>query len=169
MALKQELRRYATMHLPELCVLDCFAGYGNMWRGIEKKLYITMDERRKCKPDLLGDNVKYLHKLNLAEYNIIDLDAYGIPDKQLKAIFENKTIVPGTVVFFTFIQLKNSFGAIPHLILIDLGYTKTMLQKIPTLFKKNGFEKFCNWLAIHGVKKLFYLQKKDKVYGYFIV
>ena len=43
-----------------------------------------------------------------------------------------------------------------------------MIEKIPTLFNKNGFEKFKNYLAMHDIKKIQYINpEKNKYYLYF--
>ena len=126
-----------------------------------------MDVRKECNPDLLGDNLKYLKNLDFSSYNVIDVDAYGIPIKQFKEIFANETLKAKTIIFFTFIQLKNNFGALPDEMLIDLGYSEAMIKKIPSVFKKAGFEKFCEWLAKNGITIIYYIKRIDKIYGYF--
>lgn len=69
-------------------VLDCFAGYRNVWhvlhgRGIECREYLGLDieDRPGC---IRADSLEWLRDLaacggNLAEFDWIDLDAWGSP------------------------------------------------------------------------------------------
>ncbi len=130
-------------------VLDCYAGKSILWKSIAKQrdIELTRIDKKKIAGALIGDNKKYLKSLKLDKYDIIDLDAYGIPYEQLKIIFENKY---KGIVFITFIQ--SVYGNINKRLLNDIGYTKTMLEKTQTLFTRNGVEKLKRWLGIKGVK-----------------
>lgn len=148
----------------QLKVLDCYAGSGRIWDQIIKKtgreIQVTpIDISPKQDFILFGDNAKWLLGMNLAKYDVIDLDAYGVPDEQLKIIFDKKY---HGVVFVTFIQ--SGFGRMPDKLLCDLGYTKNMIEKIPTLFSKRGFEKFKDWLSIHGVRRIVHRSEQGKHY-----
>lgn len=103
---------------------------------------------------LVGDNLKFLKMLNLNDYDIIDLDAYGIPFKQLEILFKKQ--YKGTI-FITYIQ--SVFGSINRKLLEIIGYPSAMVKKIPTLFYKNPLGKLENYLYIRGV---------NKIKGYFI-
>jgi len=109
-------------HLPhgDLRVLDCFAGKGVIWRGVQyctgrRISVLPIDSRFDVFSVLHGDNVDYLYSLDLSRFNIIDLDAYGIPYRQLKALFTRG--YSGTV-FVTFIQ--TAMGGIPFGLLEEI-------------------------------------------------
>jgi len=153
-----------------LVVLDAFHGRGTIWKNIESKyegsIKITkIDiEQKENNFVFIGENKKFLSSLPLEKYDVIDLDAYGIPYEQLKIIFKRKF---KGLVFVTFIQ--SVMGRLQDDFLIDLGYAKTMIKKCPSLFCKNGQEKFLNWLQLHGVKRVVMRKHARKCYLGFIV
>ncbi|MBE3094663.1 MAG: hypothetical protein IMZ52_06490, partial [Actinobacteria bacterium] len=138
-----------------LRVVDAYHGSGSIWKNIQEQyggkiniLKIDKEQKDDCFM-LLGDNNKYLEAIDLNKYDVIDLDAYGIPFEQLQMLFKKKY---HGIVFVTFIQTV--MGALPHEFLNDLGYSKNMVERCPTLFFKNGFKKLCDWLKINGVNKI---------------
>jgi hypothetical protein len=154
-------------HLPEknpLYVLDCFAGDGKIWKAVER---LTGRELRVLPIDTIdygmfylpGDNMSYLKSIDLDRYDVIDLDAYGIPYEQLKELFERNY---HGVVFVTFIQ--SIFGTINHGLLKDIGFSNEQINKIPTLFGKRGWEYFIEWLGLHGVEKIWHRHHTRKHY-----
>lgn len=147
-------------NIPEksiLRVLDAFSGFGTIWKNVQKrypgKIIITSIDKQQKNDSfvLLGDNIKYLESLNLSCFDVIDLDAYSVPCEQLKILFRKKY---HGVVFITFIQVV--MGALPHEFLFDLGYSKKMIEKCPTLFFNNGLQKIMDFLSINGVTKIKY-------------
>lgn len=165
--IKQEFRKEYIKNLKCKNVLDAYCGESEIWKIIKTDSYLGIDENLTNDINLKGDNRKYLGILDLSKFNIIDLDAYGIPFNQLKLIFENKTLKQGTIVFFTFIQ--SFFGIMPHSLLQLYGYRKKMIKKIPTLFFRKGFKIFKWYLATRGIKKIEYIKVKNKIYGMFEV
>jgi hypothetical protein len=149
-------------------ILDCFSANGVIWENICDKTEISVlriEKRKSAKGIyLIGDNLKYLASLDLAQFDCIDLDAFGVPYKQLEIIFPK--IKSGCVIFCTFIQ--SVFGVLPTAMLCKLGYTLSMIRSIPTLFYASGFEKFCNYLSLNGVKSVKYYQKHNKYYLVFV-
>lgn len=147
-------------------LLDCFAGNHEMWAGVELERYYPIDKADYKRLSVQSDNVKILKSLDLSQFNVIDVDAYGVPVKQLDVIFASK--FRGTV-YFTFIQTM--FGILPNSLLFDYGYTPRMVAKTRTVFNKNGFEKFKNYLAKRGVKKIKYFNPPgtQKFYGVFTI
>ena len=149
-------------------VLDCYSGHGHIWNEVKKrtsfKFSITSIDTRNDKTNvyLKGDNIKYLKAMNLDSFDIIDLDSYGIPFKQLEIIFKKKY---KGIIHATFIQ--SGMGRINNGLLLSLGYTKTMIKKCPTLFSKNGYEKFKYYLANHSILKVNELSLSNKHYLYF--
>lgn len=159
-------------HLPnkhEINILDAYSGTGKIWETIklksDKKINILKidKEKKQDKFILFGNNLKYLPTLDLNKFDIIDLDAYGIPYQQLKIIFKKKY---SGIIHVTFI--RSIMGRLPNDFLIDLGFTKNMIKKCPSLFGKKGFELFKNWLSINGVKTITYRFFDRKYYLTFI-
>lgn len=140
-------------------VLDCYCGDGLLWKKVRRlapnrKINILGIDK---KPDaegfhLVGENLKFLKCLDLSKYDAIDLDAYGIPYKQIQAVLTAETIRRGTIIYVTFIQ--SVYGCLPATLLNDLGYPPEMVRKIPTLFYRHGFEKIKRYLASRGVRKI---------------
>ena len=160
-------------HLPkskgEVRVLDCFHGSGLIWAGVSrhtnKKISVLAMEKKEIYDfHLPGDNISYLMSIDLSRFDVIDLDAYGVPYEQLKIIFERG--FRGTV-FATFIQ--SVYGSINHHLLTDLGFTEIMINKSPAILYKRGWEYFMQWLASHGVTDIFHRSKGRKHYLGFIV
>jgi hypothetical protein len=154
-------------HLPQkdtINVLDCFGGSGKVWKAVKrltgKNIRVLPIEMKDINWfHLPGDNMKYLGSIALEKYDIVDLDAYGIPYEQLKEVFDRGF---NGIVFVTFIQ--SIFGGINHDMLIDIGFTKEQIKKIPTIFGKRGWEYFLEWLGLHGVKKIWHRHHARKHY-----
>ena len=155
-------------HLPNkksIKVLDCFAGRSRIWKEIKERSFKNINvigiDRITYGSTLKGDNIKYLKGMNLNKYDIIDLDAYGVPFRQLEIIFRKKY---KGILFITFIQ--SIFGRLPVRMLEKIGYTRKMIKKCPTIFNRNGIEKFKQYLAINGIKKIIIINKNNKKYIY---
>lgn len=154
----------------ELRVIDAFHGCGTIWKNIEAvydgEIHITkIDvEQKEDGFVLIGDNTKFLSSLPLEKYDVIDLDAYGVPYDQLKIIFDRNF---KGIVFVTFIQ--SVLGTLPKKMLNDIGYTNAMVGKCPTLFAKNGYEKLCRWLYLNGIRHLTTRKHKRKCYVGFVI
>lgn len=135
-------------------VLDCYAGEGRIWSCIKEKTtkeiqVLSIDKTKKQFNQLIGDNLKFLKMLNLNDYDVIDLDAYGIPFKQLEILFDKQY---KGVVFITYIN--SVFGTINKKLLEIIGYPSEMIIKIPTLFYRNPLGKLENYLYIRGIRKM---------------
>lgn len=150
-------------HLPNknnISVLDCYAGEGFIWKEVKKRtnknISVTAIEKEKGKNKsaLQGDNLKFLPVLDLSKYDIIDLDAYGIPFEQLEIIF--KRGYKGRI-FVTAIQTMQ--GRLNNDLLIKIGYPKIFIDKSPTLFSRNFMSKIQRYLYINNIKE---------IQGYFI-
>lgn len=162
---KIELRKKYTPK--DAYVLDCFAGEGMIWEQVNKETdlnikVLPIDEKDYGRIGLKGNNIKFLKSLDLNKFQVIDLDAYGIPYDQLDILFNRK--YKGHV-FVTAIQTM--IGQLPAGMLEELGYSKQMVRKIPTLFSKNGLEKLKQYLAIKGVSDIRYYSHNRKNYIYF--
>lgn len=145
-------------------VLDCYAGSGLIWKyaaGITGKKIkrLPIEQKNINAFHLPGNNLAYLDTLDLSEFNIIDLDAYGVPYKQLKAIFNSRF---SGVIFVTFIQ--SIYGCVDYALLQEYGFPKIMIRQSPSLFYKLGFDAFKNFLAKNGVKKIWLRESGKKRY-----
>jgi hypothetical protein len=145
-------------------VLDCYAGNQEMWKGEDLERYYPIDKESYRTLSIKADNIKIMMSLDLSQFNVIDVDAYGVPFKQLEIIFRSR--FQGTV-YFTFIQ--SIYGQLPKKLLKEFGYTSEMLKKTNTLFCRKGFDKFKNYLAKRGVDKIKYFNPEgtQKYYGLF--
>lgn len=139
------LLRLETVNLidkQEINVLEAYAGDGVIWKKVQeqtkKNINILKIEMKGNKKGvyLKGDNSKFLPLFDFSKYDIIDLDAYGVPFNQLEVVFLKKF---NGFVHVTYIQ--SGMGTLPNGMLIKLGYTKEMISKCRTLFSKNGLQK----------------------------
>lgn len=169
---KVKLRLAHLPDKPEIRVLDAFHGQGLIWEYIagrtSKKINITGIEKKSISDDfvLFGDNKKFLPSMPLEKFDIIDLDAYGVPFDQLEHIFDydrRKKIHHG--IFVTFIQ--SIYGRLPLGLLRRLGYSEKMVSKIPVLFDRNGIEKFKAYLGLMGISRIFIKSLGKKYYLFF--
>ncbi len=125
---KVHLRQSFLPKLNQIKVLDAFSGNGAIWKKLKQdnpKINIEVlridNQKGKSGTYLKGDNLKFIKNMNLKEYDIIDLDAYGIPYKQLDLIFKMKYC---GLLFVTFIN--KSVGNLPKKFMRELGYSNRM-------------------------------------------
>ena len=155
-------------HLPakgEIRVLDCFAGTGRVWKAVKRRMprreiRILGMEKRRLGFNLPGDNLAWLAEMDLSRFNVIDLDSYGIPYDQMKILFDRG--FPG-VVYVTFIQ--TGFGQLSYGMLEDIGFSREMIKKTPTIFQGRGWQYLLEWLALRGVRKVFYRHGQSRKGG----
>jgi hypothetical protein len=164
---KIKIREKAIQGRSKVKVLDCFAGEGLIWSHLKNRIkveieIIGIDKKKTKKLNLIGDNRKWLKSLNLNKFDIIDLDAYGIPFDQLEIIFKRE--YKGIVVV-TFIQ--SMYGCLNKKMLQKIGYTDGMIKKIPSLIYRDGYDKILLYLALNGVKKIYEISRGKKHYFYF--
>jgi hypothetical protein len=131
-------------------VLDCFAGHGTLWRLLRREYgdrinIVGIDKAWNRSARYLGDNRRYLKFLHLDHYNLIDLDAYGVPYEQMKIISQRGF---GGIVVGTFIQC--AYGGLPFSMLNELGYSRKMIQKVTALFFRRGWLKWSAYLRLLG-------------------
>jgi len=147
-------------------VLNAYNGDNAIWsyiQDIKKNIsVIGIDIKKDKKKSLIGDNIKFLMTMDLSKFDIIDLDAYGCPIDQLEILFERRY---NGIIFVTFIQ--SGMGNLPKKMLNRLGYTNKMIEKIPTIFSRNGFEKMKNYLSTYCVNYITCYNKNRKHYFVF--
>lgn len=151
----------------EINVLEAYAGDGVIWKKVQEQsdkiiniLKIEMKDNKKG-VYLKGSNEKFLPLFDFSNYDVIDLDAYGVPFNQLEAVFLKKF---NGIVHCTYIQ--SGMGGLPHGMLIKLGFPKQMIKKCGTLFSKNGMQKMKDYLWLNNVKNItgYYFDRKNYFY-----
>lgn len=150
-----------------IIILEAYHGDGLIWAEVQKKtrkkLVIIPIEVKDNKKGfyLKGDNNKFIPLFDFEKFDIIDLDAYGVPFNQLEVVFDRKF---KGYVHCTFIQ--SGMGRLPNKMLQRIGYSGEMIKKIPTLFSKKGIEKFCQYLACNKVQKIhgYFIDRKNYFY-----
>ena len=145
-------------------VLDCFAGDGLLWHHLQKKTgrhieHTGIDTLPKLGAHYLGDNRHYLQRLPLDDFDLVDVDAYGVPYDQMKILAKRnyRGIVVGT-----FIQAI--YGGLPYAMLEDIGYSRQMVRKITKLFFNNGWNKWVAFLKIIGYEDVHVFHCANKHY-----
>lgn len=158
-------------HLPKAkvtTVLDCFAGNGRIWRAVKRRskkdIRVLAMEKREIGFRLPGDNLAWLAEIDLSKFNVIDLDAYGVPYEQLSLLFERGY---RGVVFVTFIQ--SMWGRMPNNLLLDIGFTEEMIEKAPSLCGIRGFQYIMEWLGMKGVETIYRRSHARKYYFCFML
>lgn len=165
---KIQLRINSIENLKEpIRVLELFGGEGVLWNEVKiitgKNIKVLGIDKNKYKRlQLQGDNLKFLDSLDLNYFDVIDADAWGSPFYQVQKILNSGY---KGIVHCTFIQTM--MGAISKELLLRLGYTEKMIEKIPTIFNKNGIDKFKNYLALKGINEIYIVTEKKKNYLYF--
>lgn len=158
-------------HLPDkndVSVLDCFAGKSVIWKKIEdltgKKVEYTGIEKERGKnyKCICGDNLKVLSSLELNKFDVIDIDAYGVPAKQIKMISEQGY---KGIIFFTAIVV--CLGNQPNDILLASGLSIKAIRKCRTIFAKQFRHIFLWYLYQHFSScDIIYIEpERNKLYG----
>lgn len=88
-------------------VFDAFAGSGKMHAGVwhRAESYCGCDQkwfRNSGRRAYVADNRRVLRSIDLAPFNVFDLDAYGIPWEQAIIIADRRPVVPGELLGFAF-------------------------------------------------------------------
>lgn len=154
----------------EINILELYSGDGVIWNKVQlltdKKINVLKIEKKADKKGiyLKGKNEKFIPSFNFQKYDIVDLDAYGVPFQQLKVLFLKKF---KGYVHVTFIQ--SGMGNLPSALLKENGYTDSMIAKCRTLFTKDGLSKLLYFLAKNKVENItgYFIERKN--YFYFTV
>ena len=105
----------------------------------------------KNKSALCGDNSKILPILDLSEFNVIDLDAYGVPVEQIESVLNNPTLKKGSTIFITCII--STMGPVPYALGKYIGFSEQTMGKAKHLFNIRIKELMATMLYKLGVKK----------------
>lgn len=137
-------------------VLDCYAGKGKTWDHVQKntdaKINVVRIEKEQGKGRfaLRGECERYLKKIDLSIFDIVDLDAYGSPSKQLQILFDRKY---RGVVCVTGIMFSVNKG--DDVLLRECGISQEIIEKIPvSMMPVKYFDMMKHFLAKNGVKKV---------------
>lgn len=151
----------------EVRVLDAYAGEGIVWAQMKKEnpeIKITtlgIEKRKYLNPAvIMGDNRKVMKGLDLSQFDLIDLDAFGCPWEQL-AICAQKA--PGVLVTATHIIV--TLGPVPKQLLQMAGLPEEWCnrKKVPqALFNRWRWEWWENYCAHLGYKTTDYEIHLDK-------
>lgn len=167
---KVQLRINSIAGMDYVKVLDAFGGEGLLWDKVAKITGKHIDrfsidrEGYQGALNFIGDSLKVMPSLDLRMFDVIDLDAYGIPSRHIEKIFAKdfKGVVHVTAI-------QSGMGALPYGFLYRLGYTKGMVKKAHTLFSRNGRGKVLAYLSTFGVGKVQIYSQGRKNYLWFTI
>jgi len=162
------LRRQATQHLPELRVLDLFAGQNVLWQNIPSARYYGVEILPEKGANLNADAHQAIESLDLAAFNVIDCDTYGIPFALCRKLLQNPAVQPGTVILYT--AICSVYTRVPNDCLALFGL-QDLYPHAPGLFNRHAVSFFFDMLGKLGVCEHRYYTTHDsykKHYGYFI-
>lgn len=125
-ASKVALRVEAVRRLGEprqILVMDAYHGHGVLWDQVQAELgrdwnvrIYAVDHEQRSAGTLRIDNVRLLQSIDLTGFDLFDLDAYGWPAAQLKAV---ATKAPDKMVVLT--RISPQWARIPLMVTDDLG------------------------------------------------
>ena len=151
-------------------VLEIFGGNGVCWRNVAKSTNKRINTTRIDKKEGLsgeyirGDNLKILPSLNLEKYDIIDVDAYGIPFEHLDLLFQRK--LKNKVIIVT--SIRSVLGVLPKKLYETNGIEWNMVKKCQSLFSKNYIDLMLGYLFKNNIKEIkIYNHSDKKLYFYF--
>lgn len=143
-----------------LYVLDAYAGYGHMWREVQRqcpkvKIRTLGIDQRPIGPHLIkGDNLKVLPSLDLSAFDLIDLDAYGIPAAQLGIVAHK---APGVPVLVTAIASRQGTtpGPVLDAMMIPREWAKVSQYAMRQLMW-DGWDNYCYRLGYRTTLRHFF-------------
>jgi len=108
----------------KVSVLDAYAGEGHVWMRVQElvpdiEIIRLAIEKRKSAAEpgaIIGDNMKVLPTLNLAELDLIDLDAFGFPTEQIRICAERAPDCPVVVT-----AIANHYAPTPYRVSDSVG------------------------------------------------
>ena len=101
-------------------VFDAFAGAGSMYRAVwgQASEYLGCDTRyfRDKRPAFVCDNTRVMRAIDLARFNVFDLDAYGSPWQQALILAARRPVAPGEKIGLVITEgsgMKLKLGGMP--------------------------------------------------------
>lgn len=166
---KIAIRLEAVKNLDQINVLDCFHASGDIWKRMEqyvsinKFLGIEKNKRLKSTKEVIHDNnLKVLKHINIDNYNVIDLDAYGSPLEQMEIIFKRSE--KSKIIIYTF-----CFYALSGIPLL-MSEAPRIQERCKTIMNQYFEEMFSSYLKKHGITEWYditFTGNIKKMYGYF--
>lgn len=105
---KVAVRQHVLDTIGEVRVFDAFAGSGEMYSAVWRKAssYTGCDQKLQRDERLMFccDNRRVLRAIDLAPFNLFDLDAYGFPWEQAVIIAARRRVAPGELVGMVFTE-----------------------------------------------------------------
>ena len=166
---KINLRRLATAKLNELRVLDLFAGENKLWASFKKARYFGVEKVKGKGKNLNTDNIRVIQSLDLSEFNVIDVDSYGIPANQIYELYQNDTLQKGTIIIYTCITNKMSWL---NKRIFEMFNLHNIYAKSKTMINGYAVDLFHGMLYNLGVRDVTEYQihsRYEKYYGFFEV
>lgn len=134
---KVRLRRWVLDEVRPASVFDVFAGldgemHRRVWRDADR--YVGCDERwqrEDGRSRFVGDSSTVLRSVDLAPYNVFDVDCYGQPWPIMLVLAARRRWLPGEVgaVVCTDSALRTKFGYASHAMVAAAGLTDRKLGK----------------------------------------
>lgn len=154
---------------PEINVIELYAGKSVMWSILrqefagEVKINLLSIEKEHGKNPraLQGDNMKFIGGIDLSRFDIVDVDAYGVPASQLIAI--HKQHYQGYVIVTA---IQSMFGALPKEVLLSNGITRAMMKKVSAVFVSKGLQYIKNFMYSLGCRHIRGFFEERKYYFY---
>jgi hypothetical protein len=155
----------------QVTVLDAYAGSGNVWRRVEELvpdievMRLAVEKRKSAAEDgaIVGDNLKVLPTLDLASFDLIDLDAFGFPTAQIAICAEKAPNVPVVTTV-----IANHYAPTPKQVLKSLElperWTARSSDYPHLLFAKQRWTYWDHYLWSLGYRKTMRLHMAD--FGY---
>lgn len=169
LASKIDLRRDAVVGLKVVNVLDCFGGENKLWSAIPHNRYFGIEKQKGKGKNLQADNTRVLESLDLSQFNVIDLDTWGVPDLQIAQMFRRTTLQPGTRIVVTCITgPMNGLG----MTLMTYYNLKEIWARSRSILNTCVNEMFLGYLYDLGVRRMVGFSQDDgmsKLYGWFEV
>lgn len=109
---------------PQVSVLDAYAGEGHVWMRTQELipdveiLRMAIEKRKSAAEQnaIVGDNMKVLPTLDLQQFDLIDLDAFGFPTEQIRICAEKAPNVPVVMT-----AIANHYAPTPYIVTDAVG------------------------------------------------
>lgn len=153
-------------------VLDAFAGEGVIWKAVQEELpdidfdILKIEKKPYSEAGVIaGDNRKVMPSLDLASFDLIDLDAYGVPAEQLALCAER---APGVPVAVTCIM--SALTPVPKRVLLAAGIPQDWTDRkkvgpiLYTRWRQMWWDNYCAVLGYTSTTRHIYREQMVKIY-----
>lgn len=142
------LEKYFKNRKPML--LDCCAGYGEVWRPFLKKVLYTGCDVKKIPGTIKTDSKKMLAAETL--FDIYDIDTYGSPWEHLFILLENKKHQKGDIIVI-FLTIGSTMMKVQQKKALEysgLFFKQKIPSSLPGFFEKEVQESSLCAIINHG-------------------